>query len=477
MNGMKNFIREVNNTTKLDIDVDLVPYYRDLLVKAIPDATSAMSKCMLRGWLLRLGRFLEMDSMRLYLYDDRSNNIIVRQIYGDKDLWRDVDISKLSKENAKYNNLFFFKIRHIRENGQFLVLGYLSFHTERYVSKELIASLDVLCMLYGNYIVKRLVTSQKNILHQILPKVYLIASSENLPGTKIKKILECLYSLTGFNYGLFCTVHKNTIVAEYLVTNKGGVVLKANKPWRVDDVFMDKVMDNNASHSCRLSEMPPIINGFILYRDGRNPKDFIIDLFPIKLDSELVGLWMIVNSENNPYAGFNLKGVLEGTQLLLNNSYRFLFQRRFNAMIVNPIFQNRDTRINNSFVFVIMPFTEDWSDDIWGQVIKPAVQDSGMIPVRADDLYGQNIMEDVWQSILKAAVIICDTTGRNPNVFYELGIAHTLGKKVILLTQKIDDIPFDLQAYRHIEYVNSLSGGSQLKDTLKKYIKETLANK
>ena len=461
----------------MDKDIDLVPYYRDLLVRAVPDATFAMSKCMLRGWLLRLGRFLEMDSMRLYLYDDRSNNTIIRQICGDKELWRDVDISMLRKENAKYKKLFFVKIRHIRENGQFLVLGYLSFHTERYVTKELMASLDVLCMLYGNYIVKRLVTSQKTRLNQILSKVYHIAASENLPGTKIKKILECFYSLTGFNYGLFCTVHKNTIVAEYLVTNKGCVVLRAHKPWNVDDVFIERLMDKNTSHSYRLSEMPRVIKSFILYKDGRRPEDFTIDSFPIKLDNELVGLWMIVNSENNPYAGFDLNGVLEGAQVLLNNSYRFLFQRRFNAMIVNPIFQNRDTHVDNNSVFVIMPFTEDWSDDIWGQVIKPAVQDTGMIPVRADDLYGQNIMEDVWQGILKAAVIICDTTGRNPNVFYELGIAHTLGKKVILLTQKIDDIPFDLQAYRHIEYVNSLSGGSQLKDTLKKYIKETLASK
>ena len=143
-------------------------------------------------------------------------------------------------------------------------------------------------------------------------------------------------------------------------------------------------------------------------------------------------------------------------------------------MIVNPIFQNRDTRVNPDTVFVIMPFTQEWSKDVWEQVIKPSVQEIGMTPVRADDLYGQNIMEDVWQSILKSAIIICDTTGRNPNVFYELGIAHTLGKKVLLLTQSIDDIPFDLQAYRHIEYKVTISGGNELKETIKRYIKETL---
>lgn len=121
-----------------------------------------------------------------------------------------------------------------------------------------------------------------------------------------------------------------------------------------------------------------------------------------------------------------------------------------------------------------MPFTQSWSNDVWEQVIKPSVDEIGMQAVRADDLYGANIMEDVWQSILQAAIIICDTTGRNPNVFYELGIAHTLGKKVLLLTQNIEDIPFDLQAYRHIQYSVSISGGNQLKDKIKKYIKETL---
>lgn len=176
-----------------------------------------------------------------------------------------------------------------------------------------------------------------------------------------------------------------------------------------------------------------------------------------------------------PYIDSSVSSVLEGTMPLLKDSYRFLFQRRFNSMIVNPIFQNRDTRVKNDSVFVIMPFTQDWSNDIWEQVLKPAVQEIDMTPVRADDLYGQNIMEDVWQSILKAAIIICDTTGRNPNVFYELGIAHTLGKKVLLLTQNIDDIPFDLQAYRHIEYAVTISGGNQLKETIKKHIKETLS--
>ena len=117
-------------------------------------------------------------------------------------------------------------------------------------------------------------------------------------------------------------------------------------------------------------------------------------------------------------------------------------------MIINPIFQNRETRINENDIFVIMPFTQNWSDDIWNLVIKEAIISTGLNPIRADDLYGKDIMEDVWSGILRSRLIIADTTGRNPNVFYELGIAHTLGKDVILLTQDVSDIPFDLNRYR-----------------------------
>ena len=119
-----------------------------------------------------------------------------------------------------------------------------------------------------------------------------------------------------------------------------------------------------------------------------------------------------------------------------------------------------------------MPFTEQWSDDVWSQVISVAVNDLGMNPVRADNLYGQNIMEDVWTSILQSSIIICDTTNRNPNVFYELGIAHTLGKDIILLTQNIEDIPFDLQAYRHIVYKTTMTGGNKLRQDIKNFINE-----
>lgn len=462
---------------KNDEGVDFTPYYKDLLIKAIPASTSSIGQCILRQWLANLGKALGLDSIRLFLFDDRSNNVIIRQVLGDKEIWKDVDITRFRKEKTKYKHLFFVKIRHIRENGQFLTLGYLAFHTEKYVTEELMLSLEVLCMLYGNYIVKRLVVGQSASTNTILSKVYSMAASDNLPGTKIKSILDSLYTLAGFNYGLYCTVYNTTIQAEYCVSNKGCAILRRHVPWSVHKSFFDTIAGGLKDIRCSLSEMPRKMIDFILFKDKRNPDAFSVQLLPAIVDNEVVGLWVFVFSENNPYVKFNINDFLGGAFPLLKNSYRFLFQRRFNSMIVNPIFQNRDTRINQDSVFVIMPFSQQWSDDIWQQVLKPAVQEMGMTAIRADDLYGQNIMEDVWQSILKAAIVICDTTGRNPNVFYELGIAHTLGKKVLLLTQNIDDIPFDLRALRHIEYQVTISGGNQLKETVKKHIKETLSAK
>ena len=76
-----------------------------------------------------------------------------------------------------------------------------------------------------------------------------------------------------------------------------------------------------------------------------------------------------------------------------------------------------------------------------------------MTVVRADDLSGaETIVNEIWSFISHAAVVIADCTGRNPNVFYEIGIAHTVGVPVILIAQDLADVPFDLRHQRVIDY-------------------------
>lgn len=112
-----------------------------------------------------------------------------------------------------------------------------------------------------------------------------------------------------------------------------------------------------------------------------------------------------------------------------------------------------DSTVPKPFVFVLMPFSEDFKN-VYEAGIKKACQEAGAYCERVDEqIFEGSILERIYNQIAKADIIISDMTGRNPNVFYETGYAHALGKKrVILVTQKGEDIPFDLKHYPHIIY-------------------------
>ena len=102
--------------------------------------------------------------------------------------------------------------------------------------------------------------------------------------------------------------------------------------------------------------------------------------------------------------------------------------------------------------FIVMPFSQEWSADVH-RILARACEAAGVRPVRGDDLFTPtDILEDIWQSINAADFVIADITGRNPNVLYELGIAHTLAKPVLILSQEAADIPIDLATRRVILY-------------------------
>ena len=102
--------------------------------------------------------------------------------------------------------------------------------------------------------------------------------------------------------------------------------------------------------------------------------------------------------------------------------------------------------------FVIMPFAQEF-EEIYNLFIAPTLIEAGFEVFRADDIVSQrNILEDIVRSIIESDLIVADLTGKNPNVYYELGLAHALGKSVILLIQSIEDLPFDLRSYRVVPY-------------------------
>lgn len=125
-----------------------------------------------------------------------------------------------------------------------------------------------------------------------------------------------------------------------------------------------------------------------------------------------------------------------------------------------------------NYVFVLMPFTTDLTF-IYREIIKPTVEGLNYICKRADDFFTANkIMDDIEKAIREAVIIIADLSGKNPNVFYEVGMSHILKKKVILIAQSNDDIPFDLRQWRHIKYNTSKQGLIKLKKDIEKTIKE-----
>lgn len=127
--------------------------------------------------------------------------------------------------------------------------------------------------------------------------------------------------------------------------------------------------------------------------------------------------------------------------------------------------------------FVIMPFG-GWFDKYYIDIYIPAIEAAGFEAKRADDLYRPgNIVNDIWTYTKEATVLLADLTNKNPNVFYELGLAHAITKPAILITASMEDVPFDLRSLRVIDYdKNSPKWGDLLQDRITKSLLETLKN-
>lgn len=103
--------------------------------------------------------------------------------------------------------------------------------------------------------------------------------------------------------------------------------------------------------------------------------------------------------------------------------------------------------------FVMMPFVEPVGT-YYTTIYEMAIKRAGLRPVRADDdmFATGKIVDQVWTGIQAAKVLVAELTGRNPNVFYELGLAHALQKPVVLVSSNEKDVPFDVQHIRVIYY-------------------------
>ena len=133
-----------------------------------------------------------------------------------------------------------------------------------------------------------------------------------------------------------------------------------------------------------------------------------------------------------------------------------------------------DTANTTPKCFVIMPFAKDLQE-VYKYGIQPAVESAGFQCCRADDALGpRNIIREIVRNLFNADAIVADLTNSNANVFYELGVAHAISNKTVMICAKSNDqLPFDLFSYHVIFYDRTIDGIRKtlydtLRDTLKK---------
>ncbi|HEX7680281.1 MAG TPA: toll/interleukin-1 receptor domain-containing protein [Thermoanaerobaculia bacterium] len=127
--------------------------------------------------------------------------------------------------------------------------------------------------------------------------------------------------------------------------------------------------------------------------------------------------------------------------------------------------------------FIVMPFGDADLQVVYEHFVKPAIQeDCHLRCERGDDVFGSNaIMDDILRQIESADIIVADLTRKNANVFYEVGIGHALKKRVLLLAQSIDDVPFDLRHRRILLYEYTPLGCKNLIKALKENVLAVLS--
>lgn len=135
------------------------------------------------------------------------------------------------------------------------------------------------------------------------------------------------------------------------------------------------------------------------------------------------------------------------------------------------VFDIPNTPVEDDLLAVMMPFDASLSSVY--ESIKKSANGTKYRVMRADDIWeNSTIIQDVFSLIYRSTIVIVDFTGKNPNVMYETGIAHTLGKLVIPISQSIDDIPFDMRHHRSLIYLPNEQGLEELITKLGEKIKQ-----
>jgi hypothetical protein len=135
------------------------------------------------------------------------------------------------------------------------------------------------------------------------------------------------------------------------------------------------------------------------------------------------------------------------------------------------VFQVPDCMVEFDLVSVMMPFGKEYEDVLI--TIRKSCEEAGLRCKRADDIWEHStFIQDIFNLIFRSFIVIVDFSGKNPNVMYETGIAHTLGKHVIPIASSIDDVPSDMRHHRAKPYLKNKEGLAALKIDLVRRLRQ-----
>jgi hypothetical protein len=180
------------------------------------------------------------------------------------------------------------------------------------------------------------------------------------------------------------------------------------------------------------------------------------------------GVYRLQHSDRTFFWEFSQAMIVADSFSQLNSHH---LPQELELMYIEPqLFNRKDILVQDDLCAILMPFEAEWSSDVF-KVYQSVVTRKGLTWWRSDFDWGVGqLMQQIWEGINRARVIIADCTGRNPNVFYELGIAHTLGKDVFICTQDKNDIPFDLRHITYFEYNTRPTGINALRKRISQYL-------
>lgn len=182
---------------------------------------------------------------------------------------------------------------------------------------------------------------------------------------------------------------------------------------------------------------------------------------PESLGLATAGPWTVSADQPLPWTTWLL--TLTATAIALSSSVAVGFKITPISSPTYPLFREWDFELAKDSVFVLMPFASEFRP-VYNEVILPTLQELKLEVKRADDFFTTNwILDDIWTAINQAHFNIADLTGRNPNVLYEVGLCHARDKHVILLSQKIEDVPPGLRQRRVVLYNHTPEGREKLR--------------